>query len=71
MHLAQGHQDILGLEVDGQLTAAAKAPVAPGTLEHMGERQEAHDDILVREIHDFVVGRDGGRVHTVGQRDAL
>ena len=71
MYLAQRHQYILRLEVDGELCATTQAPVAPGTLKDMCERQEAHDDILVREMHNSIVGGDGSSIHTIGESDTL
>ena len=71
VHLAQRHLYVLRLEVDGELCAPTQAPIAPGTLEDMGEGQEAHDDILVRQMHDGIVGRDGGGIHPIGERDTL
>ena len=71
MHLAQGHQYVLRLQVDGQLAATAETPVAPCALEDMSERQEAHDNIVLREIHDLVVGGDGSGVHAIGEGHAF
>ena len=71
VHLQHRLQHVLWLQVHGQCAAETKAKVTPGPLKDVGEGQETHNDILIRERQHAHMPTEGSSILSMGLHDTL